>query len=246
MGLTLELPAWGGAAEVEIDGQKVAAKPLASERQSITILGSFTRKDGRWQAGSAPGGLVKRHGLQGPIDDAFMESFLFVKPTGTAQNARAGAWVADEFAYATAQWRRQHRGEPRVKEDAAITEADIAAHNLILFGDPPSNRLLARIADRLPIQWTSGGIVLSGKTWPADKYAPAFIFPNPLYPRRYVVVNSGFTFAFVGGASNSQQTPKLPDWAVLDLTVPRAERIARGVADANFFNERWEVAAGEK
>jgi hypothetical protein len=59
-----------------------------------------------------------------------------------------------------------------------------------------------------------------------------------------VVVNSGFTFAVVGGASNSQQTPKLPDWAILDLTVPRADRLTRGVADANFFNERWELTAG--
>ena len=29
-------------------------------------------------------GLRKKHGLQGPIDDAFMERFLFVRPTGTA------------------------------------------------------------------------------------------------------------------------------------------------------------------
>ena len=28
--------------------------------------------------------LRKRHGLQGPIDDAFMDSFLIVKPTGKA------------------------------------------------------------------------------------------------------------------------------------------------------------------
>lgn len=249
-GLTLELPAWGGAGAVEIDGQKVNATPTASERSSTTILGSFTKKDGKWQSGSAlrapRSALVKRHGLQGPIDDAFMDSFLFVKPTGTAMNAAAGAWVNDEFAYATSQWRRQHRGEPRVKDDSAVTGADIAAHNLILFGDPHSNVLLKQIADKLPIQWTAAGIVAGGKTWPADKFAPAFIFPNPLNPRRYVVVNSGFTFAVVGGASNSQQTPKLPDWAILDLTVPRAARIERGVADANFFNERWELAAGAR
>ena len=72
---------------------------------------------------------------------------------------------------------------------------------------------------------------------------PVFIFPNPLNPKRYVVVNSGFTFALVGGASNSQQTPKLPDWAILDLNVARPDRIEKGVADANFFNERWELVA---
>jgi hypothetical protein len=246
-GLTLELPAWSGAATVDIDGQTVPAKPAASTRTSTTILGSFVKQNGRWQSAAVPAPhapLAKRHGLQGPIDDAFMDSFLFVQPTGPAFHPAAGAWVNDEFAYATGQWRRQHRGEPRVKDDSAVTGADIAAHHLVLFGDPQSNVILKQIADQLPIRWTAAGIVVGDKTWPADRFAPAFIFPNPLNPRRYVVVNSGFTFAVVGGASNSQQTPKLPDWAVLDMTVPRADRLVRGVADANFFNERWELTAG--
>jgi dienelactone hydrolase len=233
-GITLALPA--GTA-VTLDGTAFPGDKAAKL--------SFMKAGGKWTRGSAAGvagsGLAKVHGLQGPIDDAFVDSFLFVKPTAPAINPRAGAWAMDEFNYAIAQWRRQHRGEPRVKTDSTVTDADIAEHNLILFGDPQSNKLLARLADRLPIKWTQANIVVGGKNWSTDKYAPAFIFPNPLNPKRYVVVNSGFTFALIGGASNSQQTPKLPDWAVLDMSVPRAERIAKGVADANFFNERWEL-----
>ena len=86
------------------------------------------------------------------------------------------------------------------------------------------------------------GVHLAGKTYPVGEDVPVLIYPNPLNPKRYVVVNSGFTFALVGGASNSQQTPKLPDWAVLDMNVPRSERLAKGVADANFFDERWAMA----
>ena len=59
---------------------------------------------------------------------------------------------------------------------------------------------------------------------------------------RYVVINSGFTFPQYAGASNSQQTPKLPDWAILDLSVPLAERVlGKGVVAADFFGEKWEV-----
>ena len=36
----------------------------------------------------------KRHGLQGPIDDAFMDSFLMVRPTGKPLNEKVGAWTA--------------------------------------------------------------------------------------------------------------------------------------------------------
>src|SRR5438874_9292640 len=38
----------------------------------------------------------------------------------------------------------------------------------------------------------------------------------------------------------------LPDWAVLDLSVPVAERVGgKGVVDANFFGERWEMRSEE-
>jgi dienelactone hydrolase len=229
---------------ITIDGTKIIgskSSPGFPWRMSFIKVDNTWRKPNRFAG--FKGNYRKYHGLQGPIDDAFMDSFVFVKPTGAAMNPKSAAWVNDEFAYATGQWRRQHRGEPRVKDDSAVTGADIAAHNLILFGDPQSNVTLKQIADKLPIRWTAAGIVVGGKTWPADKFAPAFIFPNPLNPRRYVVVNSGFTFAVVGGASNSQQTPKLPDWAILDMSIPRPARIEKGVADANFFNERWELAA---
>ena len=41
--------------------------------------------------------------------------------------------------HAIDHWRRQFRGEARIKDDKDVTEADIAAHNLILWGDPGSN-----------------------------------------------------------------------------------------------------------
>ena len=69
----------------------------------------------------------------------------------------------------------------------------------------------------------------------ADGYAPVFIFPNPLNPKRYLVVNNGFTFAAAGSGSNAQQTPKLPDYAVLDITLNGA------VVLADFFDEQWRL-----
>ena len=52
--------------------------------------------------------------------------------------------------HAVDHWRRQFRGEARVKDDKEVTEADIAAHNLILWGDPSSNSVLAKIAASCP------------------------------------------------------------------------------------------------
>jgi len=60
------------------------------------------------------------------------------------------------------------------------------------------------------------------------------IYPNPLNPKRYVVLNSGFTFQDQAPASNSRHVPMLPDWAVMDVG-------AKKVAAADFFGEKWEL-----
>ncbi len=64
---------------------------------------------------------AKRHGLQGPIDDAFMDSFIFVRPTGKALNDKVGAWAQSELDRAIVEWRKVFRGDVRVKDDTAIT-----------------------------------------------------------------------------------------------------------------------------
>lgn len=232
-GLTLNLPA---DTRVILDG-----KPLTGVGGSLSV----TKLTGHWVPQPLLSSLplyAKRPHLQGPIDDAFMDSFVMVRPTGQPLNAAVGQWAKTELTEAAFHWRRYFRGEPRVKDDSAITDDDIKNSNLVLWGDPSSNKLLARIADKLPIKWNAKEIKVGGKSYDATRHAPAFIFPNPLNPSRYVVINSGFTFPQYAGASNSQQTPKLPDWAILDLSVPLADRaLGKGVVAADFFGEKWEV-----
>ena len=74
-----------------------------------------------------------------------------VRPTGPALNEKVGNWAAAEMQHAVDHWRRQFRGDARVKDDKDVTDADIAAHNLILWGDPGSNAVLAKIAGKLPV-----------------------------------------------------------------------------------------------
>ncbi len=190
--------------------------------------------------------LRKRHGLQGPIDDAFMSSFVFVRPTGKPLNQSVGDWVNGEQARAFDQWRKLFRGEARVKDDAAIDDQDIARHNLILWGDPASNRILAKIIDRLPVVWDMEKIKIGEQIYSAGRHVPILIYPNPLNPRRYVVINSGFTFREADHLSNARQTPKLPDWAVVDLSVPPGPHAPGRITNAGFFDERWELLPAQR
>jgi dienelactone hydrolase len=185
--------------------------------------------------------LRKRHDLQGPIDDAFMDSFVVVRPTGTAKYTKIGEWAKAEGDRAIEHWRRHFRGEARVKDDSAVTDADIASSNLVLWGDPESNAVLKRIADKLPIRWEGDKIVAGPKSFPAETHVPILIYPNPLNPLKYVVLNSGFTFRDYDYLNNARQVPKLPDWAIVDVTTPPDSRHPGKVVAADFFGEAWEL-----
>lgn len=229
-----------------IDGHHIANTPrVQSDRSWAARLRKTTEG---WAIDNARDttALRKRHGLQGPIDDAFMDSFIIVRPTGRPWYPKAAKWAASEQAHAIEHWRRHFRGEARVKDDVAITDADIAGSNLILFGDPSSNRVLTKILDSLPIRWTAGGIVVGDKKYDGKTHAPIMIYPNPLNPDRYIVLNSGFTFREYDYLNNARQVPKLPDWAVADITKPVTSRAPGEIVDAGFFGERWELKARPK
>ena len=67
------------------------------------------------------------------------------------------------------------------------------------------------------------------------------IYPNPLNPEKYVVLNSSFTYREYDYLNNARQVPKLPDWAVIDLTTPPDARWPGKIAAADFFGEKWEL-----
>jgi hypothetical protein len=114
--------------------------------------------------------------------------------------------------------------------------------NLVLWGDPQSNSLLARILPQLPLTWDAQTLTFAGQSYDAAHHAPVLIFPNPLNPQRYVVLNSSFTFRAGAAQTNSQQTPKLPDWAIIDLRTRPDLRAPGAVVSAGFFDEQWKLA----
>ncbi len=230
--------ALAGKPIVTIDGQKLAIIGPMSDRSWKV---HFRKNGNQWVAVDSPiaTGLTKRHGLQGPIDDAFLDSFVFVTPTGTPIAPGVAKWVESEQARAITEWRRHFRGDAQVRKDSEISDADIAASNLILWGDPGSNKILARIADKLPIKWTADGVIVGDKRFAAATHAPILIFPNPLNPNKYVVLNSSFTFREFDYLNNARQIPKLPDYAVVDTTTPPDFRYPGKIVLAGFFNESW-------
>jgi hypothetical protein len=67
------------------------------------------------------------------------------------------------------------------------------------------------------------------------------IYPNPLNPKKYVVINSGITFREYAQPNNALQIAYLPDYAVVDLTTPPGPRWPGKIAAAGFFGENWQL-----
>lgn len=234
---------------LDVDGiSSLLQGPLPASDGSWRVRVHLDQAERKWKLGHR---LVeelvlplKRHGLQGPIDDAFMDSFIFVRPTGTAYSELVDKWSKSELDRAIEYWRRHFRGEAPVKDDKDITEADIAGANLVLWGDPSSNILLKKIAAKLPIQLEISSIVHTG--YSTQNHALILIAPNPLNPKRYVVLNSSFTFRDYAYLNNARQVPMLPDWAIVDLRTPPNAVWPGKVVEAGFFDETWKVKAGKK
>lgn len=224
------------ANQIEVDGEKFEI--------SATKPGSqfFRKEDGKWkQFAPTIKKLSKTPGLQGPIDDAFMDAFIMVKPGGRPMNSKTAEWAEKEMKHAITHWRSQFRGDAPVKFDTDIKDDDIKNNNLILWGDPMSNAVLAKIADKLPIKWTDKGVTVGKDTYEHGSHVPVLIYPNPLNPSKYVVINSGFTFREYDYLNNARQVSKLPDYAVIDITTPPNSRYPGKVVRAGFFGEKWEL-----
>jgi predicted esterase len=222
--------------EIDVDGQMLqVSKASPSVRLQKTDRWRIVEPTSRGASGR------KIPGLQGPIDDVLYEPFLVVTPSGKSAHPAVQRWVQFELAHFRERWRSVYRGDLRTKRDDQVTDADLRDYHLILWGDPTSNRLIARVNDQLPVRWSGENVQVGDKLYDAATHAPMAIYSNPLMPHRYVVLNSGPTHREAHDRTNSLQNPKLPDWAIVDVTTPPdAERPGRIVA-ADFFDERWKV-----
>ncbi|HEX4795789.1 MAG TPA: hypothetical protein VH370_18515 [Humisphaera sp.] len=220
------------AREINIDGQKISV----NGGLEITL----NKNAGMWSAvanGHQPG-LHKTHALQGPIDDAFLDPFLMVRPTGKPWNDEVNQQALRTMAHFDLMWGRFFRGHPFVKDDKDVTEADFAKYHVVLFGDPGSNKWIAALNGKLPFTWTQQSVTFAGKTYPSQENYPAMIYPNPLNPAKYVVLNTGLTIED-RGYNGDYGTPLWGDYAIVKV---RPGAAMPELVTGGLFDENWQLA----
>jgi poly(3-hydroxybutyrate) depolymerase len=142
---------------------------------------SFFKRNGAWTAGKAALETgAKSKGLEGPLGEALAGRHIYVY--GTAGNPSPDELRARrETAAKAADW-SSGRGRlmvfPRTVADKDVRPSDLESSNLILFGTKETNLLIARFADRLPLELKT----------PAEGFGLVYIFP---IDGHYAVISSG-------------------------------------------------------
>jgi hypothetical protein len=217
------------AKEIQIDGQTLKVK--AAPEIALEKTGTGWKVDKNLKQP----GLHKTHALQGPIDDAFLDPFLLVRPTGTPWNDAVNQQALRSLARFDRLWARFFRAHPLIKNDKDVTEADLAKYHVVLFGDPGSNRWIAKINGKLPVRWTKDTVALGGQSFPAKDSFPAMIYPNPLNPAKYVVLNTGLTITD-REYNGDYGMPRWGDYAIVKV---KEGSDVPDLAIAGLFDESW-------
>jgi pimeloyl-ACP methyl ester carboxylesterase len=201
----------------------------------------FAKSGDRWAtAPDGPRGLVKKHGVSGPVQDVFMEQpALIVYGSRAGQDAAAQQKMIDaavQQLFGPGDGAATLHTSFERRADAKVSERDVAEKNLVLFGTPKDNDLVRRIADRLPVKFLDDGVEVAGRAYRGNDVGLVLVYPNPLNPERYVLL---LPEQYAGGSPM-----RLPDYQVVRLKTtdrgPYHQVLAQGV-----FNSRWQLA-GDK
>jgi hypothetical protein len=89
------------------------------------------------------------------------------------------------------------------------------------------------------MKWTKDTVTLAGQDFPAKESFPALIYPNPLHPAKYVILNTGLTMED-RGYNGDYGTPLYGDYAVVKVK-PGSE--VPELQMGGLFDETWHIAA---
>lgn len=179
----------------------------------------------------------KQHGLSGPVEEAFDTPFVVV--TGTTGIASQDQGLAAQVETWADEWDRFADGRPPVLLDSQVTDEVIQRRSLILFGTPQTNSVLARLHDRLPLKIGRERFEVAGKVYAGADLGLVMCYPNPLNPKRYVVIYSGKPYGEKCGANHKHDL--LPDFIVFSTRRFSYDDTNEHEV-AGFFDMNWRLA----
>ncbi|MCS7253328.1 MAG: NPCBM/NEW2 domain-containing protein [Armatimonadota bacterium] len=201
---------------VSIDGEFVYRGGVSGDGSLSFVRRRLPDGAHQWVLSSPPQGLIKSATLEGPIEAAFLSRFIIAY--GTVGDDRTEVKVNEaEARKLAAHWARWASGRAIVKRDVDVTDDDVANANLVLIGNLKSNHIIKRINAFLPIRFDASGntiVMANGLRFEGDDVGVNMVYPNPLNPKRLVVIIGGVTWK--GTFDVVRRFDNWFDWGVLD------------------------------
>jgi hypothetical protein len=170
-GTSLQVALNGANREVPIDGKPVVLE-IAAQKQAA---------------------LHKNRDVEGPVADAFAGPFILVgNSAGSAEELKLENAVLDAMAK---HWEETFFVPCRRKLDREITDADIRDNNLVFAGTPQTNTLLRRVGGQIPLKVEPARLQVGDTGYDGKDLSATIVYPNPLNPKRYVVITESNNFA---------------------------------------------------
>jgi hypothetical protein len=184
---------------VKINGVAVQSAPKLNH--------SFWLKEGKWVAEKYEAPTVsKKQGLEGPLSEVMTGRVILVYgtlgTTGTQEVQERKAFVkrAADFSVSFGGYDQPSLVNPRILADREVTADDYLSSNLVLFGTKETNSVIAKMADKLPVQLN------------ADATAYGLVYTIP-FNGKLIVVVSGLPFwtskPFQPGAQAATASPRM-------------------------------------
>lgn len=227
---------------IAVAGREIYSGPRAALGNTATIVHEGAAYRVQTTAPAASRALEKKPGLSGPITDSYYDAVLHVYGTQDPRATAALKRTAERSANGSPLW--LWRVKQRVLADTEVSDALLHSHHVVLYATPGSNALLDRMLSALPMQLDAQGIHVGEQFYEGRGVGVKLIYPNPLAPERYVIVQAAPTTASVDGG---RQLPDfLPDYVVYDaastasrprLTFPNkpAPRVM------GYFDDAWQL-----
>ena len=233
-----DMPLPDGDVRIRVGEAEVYRGPKAALGTRLHLA----RIDGGWRTGFPPGdGLRKRPGLSGPVMDAYFQRMIHVYGTRDAAHTEDLREAAQRGARGWPLWSWDL--SQQVVADTELTEAMMRSAHVVLYGSPGDNAVLERVAGALPIRVEPGAVVVGSERYEGDDVGVRFVYPNPLAPQRYLIVQAGVTPRAV--RSGNEIPEFVPDYLVYDgRTVSGPQRRVTGpkpVRAMGYFDDRWRL-----
>ncbi len=210
-----------------VNGQKLMKRADEHGEIHITIGDSLSENTS----------LHKRKGLCGPVEEVFDTAFALVRGTTGTRTERAEIRAkVDRWA---AHWQAFSDGWPRIVDDVDVTEQMMGDYNLVLFGTPATNAILAEIAGELPIGIEDHRYTVGDEVHAGENLGLVMCYPNPLSPGRYVAVYSGEYYG--ERLPTNHKFDLLPDFIV--FTADQYDYDQTNLYNcAGFFDMDWQLS----